>query len=413
MSNELTYPAADAAGSPPRRRRFALAVIVVSLSVGLAVWLWPRTPIAEPPQPDLAEVDPEVAEAIAAACNKVRQRPRDGDRWGRLGMVFLAHDFFDEANRCFAHAERFDPREPRWPYLHGVGLLLHESDAGIPCLQRAAELCGDDPLAPRLRLARTLLHRGRLDEAALHLEQARKVRPRDPRVQLDLGRLAVLRGQWRQALQHLDACVNDVHTRRLAHTLQAEAWTHLNEPDKARAEQRQAEQAPEDQAGGDPFMEEVLRLQRGLPARLQQASDLLARRQYPQAVQLLEETAERYPRSPAPWLLQGDIWRQLGRPEQAEKAFAEAVRIDPESANAWFHLGCSQAARQRTRAATDSFRRTIRLKPDHADAHFNLANRLTELGDVSAATAEFQAALRCRPDYEPARKALSEMERKK
>ncbi len=380
--------------------------------LSVTLWLALRAPPPEPPQPDLAEVDPEVAEAIAAACNKVRQRPRDGDKWGRLGMVFLAHDFFDEANRCFVQAERLDPREARWPYLHGVGLLLHESEAGISYLQRAVELCGDDPLAPRLRLARTLLHRGRLDEAALHLEQARKVRPRDPRVQLDLGRLAILRGQWRQALQHLDACVNDVHMRRLAHTLRAEAWTHLNEPDKARAEQRQAEQVPEDQAGSDPFMEDVLRLQRGMPARLQRASDLFARRQYPQAVQLLEETAQRYPQSPSVWLLLGDIWRQLERPERAEEAFAEAVRLDPQSANAWFHLGCSQTARRRTRQAADSFRRTIRLKPDHADAHFNLGNRLKELGDAAAAD-EFRAALRCRPDYEPARKALSEMNTKK
>ncbi len=278
MSNESTHPAADAAGSPARRRRLALAAIVVGLSVGLAVWLWPRTQLPPPPQPDLAEVDPEVAEAIAATRDKVRQRPSDGDRWGLLGMVFLVHDFFDEANRCFVQAERLDPREARWPYLHGVGLLMHkiDSDAAIPCLQRTVEVSSDDPLTPRLRLARTLIARGRLDEAAFYLEQARKVRPRDPHVQLDLGRLAILRGQWRRALEHLDSCVNDVHMRRVTHTLRAEAWTHLNEPDKARAEQRQAEQAPEDQAWSDPFVEDVLRLQRGMPARLKRASDLFA-----------------------------------------------------------------------------------------------------------------------------------------
>jgi tetratricopeptide (TPR) repeat protein len=387
-----------------------LVLFLCLLCVSVTLWLAPRSP--QPPSPDLAEVDPEVAEAIAEARAKVQKQPKRSDVWGRLGMVFLAHDFHEEAQFCFAQAERLDPADVRWPYLRGLSLILTNPDAGIACLQRAAERCGSDPLAPRLRLAETLLNQGRLDEAELHVQQAQKTSPHNLRVQLGLSRLAVLRGQWRDALEHLDPCTNDVHAQRLAHTLRAEAWTRLGEPDKAREEQRQAADAPEDQLWPDPFVEDVLRLQRGLKFRLQRANNLFTQQNVREAVELLEETARRYPQSPAVRLLLGDIWRQFGRPDRAEQAFAEAVRLDPESVDGWFRLGCMQAARNQPRAAADSFRRTIRLKPDHADAHFNLGHRLKELGDTAAAADEFRAALRCRPDYDQARQALRAMDGK-
>jgi cytochrome c-type biogenesis protein CcmH/NrfG len=389
----------------------ALAVVVV-LGGGLAWWWWPRTPRVEPPSPDLTEVDEEVAEAIAAARDKVKRRPADGRAWGGLGMVFRAHDFADEANRSFREAERLDPAEPRWPYLLGLSVVMTDPAAGIPCLERAVERSGDDPLAPRMRLAEALLEQGRLDEARGHLERARRREPDNRRVRLGLGRLAVLRGQWRAALDELEHCTDDPHSRKMAHTLRAEAHTRLHETDKAREEQRLAEAAPEDVIWPDPFVGEVLALQCGLRFRLQRAADLLELRRFAEAVWFLEATLKRYPESLTAWLQLGVAWQNLGRMDQAEQAYRRAVDVDPDSADAWFRLGCVQALR-RPQDAAESFRRTIALKPDHALAHFNLGHRLRELGDAAGAADEFRAALRARPDYAPARDALRELEKKK
>ncbi len=379
----------------------------------MGIWLWPRTSAPQPPEPDLSRVDPEVAEAIAQARDKVRQQPKSGAAWGRLGKVFLAHDFHDEARRSFEQAEHLDPADARWPYLHGLSLILTDSEAGIRCLQHAVQLCGDELLAPRLRLAEALLTQGRLAEAERHLQWARKAEPEHPRVRLGLGRLALVRGQWREALEHLELCTQDLHTRRLAHRLLAEAWTRLGERNKAREQQRQAAEAPEDQLWLDPFMQEVLSLQCGLSARLQRAKALFAQQRPEQAVELLEETARRYPQSSAVWLLLGDILRQFGQPQRSEEAFAKAVRIDPESVDGWFGLGCMQAVQGRASAAAGSFRRTIRLKADHADAYVNLGHCLKEMGDTAGAADAFRAALRCRPNYERAQQALREMATKK
>lgn len=415
MSDESAPPSNTGALTRSARRRLWIvtALALIGLGVALAVWWRPRTPPApEPPRPDLTDVDPEVIESIAAAQERVRQQPQDGTAWGRLGMVFRAHDFGDEANRCFREAERLDPSEPRWPYLQGLTLVLTAPDAGIPCLERAVERAADTPLAPRLRLAEALLEHGRLDEAQTHLDRARRRAAGDPRVQLGLGRLAVQRGQWKNALEHLEYCLEDEHSRRLAQTLRAEALGRLGETQVARAAQQEAGRLPEDQAWPDPFVLEVLSLQCGLRFRLQRADELFTAQRPDEAIRLLEQTVTRYPQSAAARIKLGDFSRRTGQLDRAEYEFAEAVRLDAESAEGWFLLGCMQA-RDRPREAADSFRRTIRLKPDHALAHFNLAHRLKEMGDRTGAIDEFRAALRCQPDYAPARQALEEVEKKK
>src|SRR5579859_5972390 len=96
--------------------RLVCVGILFVVPVGLWLW-WARTPRPEPPRPDLSDADPQVVEAIEEARQAVLHAPRSASAWGRLGMVLRAHDFGEEANTCFAHAEQLDPNEPRWPYL--------------------------------------------------------------------------------------------------------------------------------------------------------------------------------------------------------------------------------------------------------------------------------------------------------
>jgi tetratricopeptide (TPR) repeat protein len=405
MSSEPTTPASR------RPRRLALAAAALVLAAGgLGAWFWLRSPPPAPPAPDLAGADPEVQEAIAAARQQVIDEPASARTWGRLGMLLRAHDFGAEANRCFAEAERLDAHDPRWPYLHGLTLVLTEPGTAIPFLDRAARRSDDSP-GCRLRLAEVLLEQGRLDEAQGHLESLRGRDPDNPRIRVDLGRLALLREQWQAALEQLAPCSGDPHTARRVHVLCAEAYSRLGQPDRARAEHQKADAAPEDLEWPDPIVEEVLQLCRGLKFRLLNAATLFRRQRYPQAIGLLEETVARYPQSTAARLQLGDTWLQLQQPQRAEQIFQEAVHRDPESAEAWFRLGSVQALRSPQEAA-DSLRRAIRLKPDHTLAHFNLGHRLKELGDRAGAAEEFRAALRCQPDYAPAQEALRALQSK-
>jgi tetratricopeptide (TPR) repeat protein len=382
---------------------------VLALGVlGLGSWLWlrPREVPPAPPEVDLAGADPEVVEVLTRARGRVAAGPRSGAAWGRLGQLLRAHGYGAEANTCLAEAERLDPTEPRWPYLRGLTLVLTDPGAGIPCLERAVSLCGDEPAAPCLRLAEVLLEQGRLDEAETHLRQALRRRPGDPRVHLEMARLALGRADWRGALDHLSACVEDPHARRLAHALRADAFSRLGEGERARDEGKQAAESPEDVPWPDPFVLEVEALQVGVRARLAAADALARRGRAGEAVALLEDVVRARPESGPAWLQLGQTLLELKDHGAAERAFAEAVGRVPDSVEGWFGRGCARFFLGRTREAAEDFRCAVRLKPDHALAHFNLGRCLERLDDAAGAAEEFRRALRCRPDYAPAREAL-------
>src|SRR5581483_3909080 len=138
------------------------------------------------PAPPVVPVDgmePDVAAAVRAACEKVRRNLRSGAAWGELGQVLLAHNATDLADPCFAQAERFAPDNPRWPYYRGWTRSSRSPADAIPYLRRAVSLCdrfdrGND--APRLLLAEMLLQTDALDEAEEHLNRVLGWKPDDP-----------------------------------------------------------------------------------------------------------------------------------------------------------------------------------------------------------------------------------------
>jgi tetratricopeptide (TPR) repeat protein len=408
----MTVPtnSAPPAAGPSRRRRIAyvvITVLVVTLAAGL--WLRWRRSQPEPPLPDLAGADPEVVELVQAARDEVLRARSSGAAWGRLGKVLYAHDFNTQAIRCFEQAESLEPDEPAWPYLQGMILVAEDPDASIASFKRAVERQPTDPAAARLELAEALLLFNRLDEAQFQLEQALQLEPTSLRARLGLGQLAMLRRDWRAALEQLEACMEDPRTRKQALTLRAQAWDQLGEAKKARAEQARAAELPADAPWPDPYYSQIEKVRGGLRGRLMRVELLIEANQLQDAIDLLRQTLDRYPESLDAWLQLGQLCYFLNRMDLAEKAYQETVRIAPEAAEGWFGLGCVQAVIH-PREAPPSLRRAIRLKPTHARAHFQLAQCLQAQGDRDGAAEEYRATLQCQPDHEPARKALRELE---
>lgn len=400
-----------------RKRIIRFLVLISALTLFLFIsvysvtlWLAGRAP--EPPFPDLSGADEEVAAVIQHARDKVLRAPKSSTAWGNLGEVLLAHTYNHEANICFQQAEQLDPREPTWPYLHGLNLLTSDPEASIPCLQRAVGCSSERQVVPRLLLAEALLERDRLDEVQSLLDQVRTRDSADLRARLLFGRLEILRQNWQAALTHLEECRDDVHARKRSAVLRAEAWNQLGETEKAVAEQRRAGELPEDQPWPDPFNEKVVKLQRGLRARFMSVDYLMRAGRLHEALQLLNETVEKYPSSLESWMRLGEVWYRVRNPDRAQECFQKATRLAPDLAEAWFRLGCIQAQTHSAEAEA-SFRQAIRCKPHYSQAHFNLGQCLKEQGRREDAAAEFREALRCRPDYELARKALRELETQK
>jgi len=101
------------------------------------------------------------------------------------------------------------------------------------------------------------------------------------------------------------------------------------------------------------------------------------------------------------------VLRAKGEPDEAEAAYREAIRIDPEHCDAYHNLGVLLNAQRRPREAALCFSKIITLKPKHPEARKLLALAHCTLGEMDKAVEIFEEWLREDPDDPIARHMLA------
>ncbi|HLK66918.1 MAG TPA: tetratricopeptide repeat protein [Bryobacteraceae bacterium] len=116
------------------------------------------------------------------------------------------------------------------------------------------------------------------------------------------------------------------------------------------------------------------------------------------------ETGEGYLRrscaageDPARFTLFGVALRNLGRRPEAEAAYREAIRLDPNYEEAYFNLGVV-LRKDRPSEAQALFRKALELDPDFASAHRELGFLLSKRGDVSNAERHLRKSIELQPN---------------
>ncbi|HKB06027.1 MAG TPA: tetratricopeptide repeat protein [Gemmataceae bacterium] len=392
--------------SPPSRRIRFLVIGVLTLVVLVLGWQlgsWITAP--GPPAVSLTDADPAVAKTIDAARREVWWKPRSAAAWGRLGQLLRAHGYLPESNHCFDQAGRLDPDEPRWPYLHGTGLQSNDPEAAVGHLQRAADLCGGVPDAPRLTLAEVCFQLGRLDESESHFRQV--LGGDNARAHLGLGRLAIERGRPRDALAHLERSATSPLTQQASRVLLAQAYQQLGDATAAARERALAVSLPGDPPWPDPFLEEVQSLMSGRQARLARLQTLNRQGRTTEMKELARQLEKEYP--DIYWLVEGR--GQMGRDDflAAESAFRKAIELAPHEVDAHLDLGTVLFQQRNYRAAADSFRKVTDLDPIHGPAYLRLGRCMVALEDQAEALWAFQAAVRYSPQQAEAHRELGEL----
>lgn len=402
----------ESGGQGARGRHRARATVLVACGVlilaggGFALYSALRVP--EPPDFDREGLDAAIIAAVDQARAEVQEAPRSAPAWGKLGMVFITHDFRAQAKFCLEHAERLDPNEVRWPYFQALGALVFgEEEQALTKLERATTLSGDEYDAPRLRLAELHLSLNRLDEAESHLRELLKKNPRHAKAQLNLARVCSQRGDNHAALPPLSIAQTNSGTRKAATQLWAEIQQRLGRQSEADEARARAAAMPDDPYWPDPLNEEVIDLRTGKQAWLQLAGRYSVLGNGVKAIELLEITVRDYPNA-------GDAWHRLGTTRLkyndargAVQALRRACELVPQAHESAYYLGAALIVLGDRPEATACFRKAIALKPDYAPAHHNLGSALIEDGNPNAALEAFRDAVRFDPALAPARLKLA------
>jgi tetratricopeptide (TPR) repeat protein len=429
-----------------RARRLLLILVPAGLVAagGWWGWRWYTTPAL--PEISLGTADPVMVAAIDKAREDVRREPRSAATWSKLGMILAANDYHEPAAACFVQAERFDPTDSRWPYLHALARIrMGESGPALPALKRALALARfrDEKAAILSRLTLTLTREHHFDEAAEYLQQLREIDPNDPRLHYTLGLLALAQDRPAAAREHLSKVTEAPIARRQAHTLLATLPD--GDLNVSRFHQEQAALLPADAAWPDPYEAELARHRVARGNRIDDYWDLEREGRTAEALTLLRQLAADSPGEEVCYTLgytlykakefeesarafraslrhnnanpkthlflgaalfgQGELrLREAGGAEPAAELFRQAVAAEDQALTIQNSFGFAHLIRgralkhlRRTDEAIRALREATLCQPESPETHLFLGEALAEAGSVEEALNCFADAAKVAP----------------
>ena len=95
----------------------------------------------------------------------------------------------------------------------------------------------------------------------------------------------------------------------------------------------------------------------------------------------------------------GRLLASTGRPNDAAASFHRAIQLQPDFADAHYNLALIHQNQRSWVAAISGYQRTLMVRSDHAEAWNNLGLVLKEQGSLSEAVQCYQRAIQVRPAY--------------
>ena len=101
------------------------------------------------------------------------------------------------------------------------------------------------------------------------------------------------------------------------------------------------------------------------------------------------------------WFNKGTVLYEMADYEKAKECYEEALEIDSEDAEAWNNLGNCHSRLAEGRKAIEAYTRAVALKPDYAEAFYNKANAHFIEGEDEKAIAYAELAEELNPSLVP------------
>lgn len=104
-------------------------------------------------------------------------------------------------------------------------------------------------------------------------------------------------------------------------------------------------------------------------------------------------------------------WNELGRTDQAIASLREAVRLDPREERAWYNLGLALSVQGNTEEALDALSRAESVDNSDPRSPYARATILARLGRIEEARRAARRALEIEPRFEPAQELERQLAR--
>ena len=128
-----------------------------------------------------------------------------------------------------------------------------------------------------------------------------------------------------------------------------------------------------------------------------QARIYMAKKQYPDAVQVYARLSQEYPKDAAYLNYLGIAQLQGGKMDEARKSFDRATKVDRRFSDAYNNLGATYYAEKQYKKAISQYQRSLSLKPDVASVYTNIGYAYFAQKQLPKAMEAFHKALTIDP----------------
>ncbi len=314
----------------------------------------------------------------------IERHTRDVDQalaWHDLGQVYQTLDQPKAALEAYEQAIALNPAYA-WSY-HQLGLIRENQDeyeAAQKLFRQAIERhARDDPrrAVSWHHLGNACVALGDLEAAVSAYQQAGAADPNDALSRNSLGDVFTVLERYDQAIAAYQRSAELDGSYVLPRSGLGNVYVKLGRYDEAiRAYRRAIELNPE-----------ATWLYRNLGLVYEQQGNFEAAQQaFRQAIE--HYSADEIGRDQAVvWYYLGNIYRSLGRYEEAISAYQRAIELDPQYALPWNSLGSVYSTLDRQVEAVAAYKQAIQLDPDYAWPYHNL-------GLISESQENYEAALK-------------------
>jgi tetratricopeptide (TPR) repeat protein len=322
-------------------------------------------------------VQTQLRDAYAGLQQKLATGSMGGERaaaYGDMGKLFLATEYLDAAETCFADAQVLQGEDLRWPYfLAQIHRRRNEPDKAAVLLERVLQL--DPNHVPTLVwLGDVRLLEGRPDAAEAPLAKALTLAPRDAAVLDRAGRAALARRDYATAVKNLASALEIQPQASILHYPLSLAYRALGDTRNADAHLKL--RGDVDVMPNDPLMQQVGALLQNASAAEVRAANAMATRQWAEAVVALRQAIALSPDNAFSHLNLGTALFETGDAKGALDEFQTAIRLSPGLSKAHYGAGIVLEAAGRDREAIAAFTKAVDTEPASIEARMSLADAL-------------------------------------